>query len=165
LNLASSQAEAEELRVLTIGQLSAASGVPTSTIRFWERRELLAPQARSGGQRRYGEEALSQIGMLLLCQDAGFTLAEIRQTMAQRATDPTSWRELVEAKMVDVANSLRKLNKAYQLLSHALECTHEDIATCPRFLAAVEHRAGLRPDDPDQSTGDATASGLPSFAD
>jgi MerR family redox-sensitive transcriptional activator SoxR len=140
------------LPVLTIGQLATASGVPTSTIRFWERRELLRPAARSGGQRRYGEEALAQVGMLRLCQDAGFTLAEIRQMLAQRAEDPTRWRELVEAKMVDVANSLRKLNKAYDLLSHALECTHDDIANCPLFQEAVQHRVG------------ATATDLPALA-
>jgi DNA-binding transcriptional MerR regulator len=140
--------------VLTIGQLAAASGVPTSTLRFWERRELLTPHARSGGQRRYREEALSQVGMLLLCQEAGFTLAEIRRMLAQRATDPTQWRALVEAKRVDVANSLKKLNKAYDLLSHALECTHEDIIDCSRFQHAVEHRTGAG----------TTASGLPARA-
>jgi DNA-binding transcriptional MerR regulator len=136
--------------VLTIGQLAAASGVPTSTIRFWERRDLLVPAARSGGQRRYTEDALAQVGLLRLCQDAGFTLTEIQQMLAQRAGDPTRWRELVEAKMVDVATSLRKLQKAHDLLSHALECTHDDIVRCPRFQAAVENRV--------------TATGRPSLA-
>ncbi|HEX5407324.1 MAG TPA: MerR family transcriptional regulator [Pseudonocardiaceae bacterium] len=140
--------------MLTIGQLAAATGVPTSTIRFWERRDLLRPQGRSGGQRRYDDEALHQVGVLLLCQDAGFTLAEIRHVLAQRATDPTGWRDLVAAKMADVANSLRKLEKAHDLLSHALECTHEDITKCPEFIAAVQHRSG---------TG-ATANDLPSLA-
>ncbi|HEX3649100.1 MAG TPA: MerR family transcriptional regulator [Pseudonocardiaceae bacterium] len=143
--------------MLTIGQLAEATGVPTSTIRFWERRDLLTPQARSGGQRRYTEDALARVGLLRLCQDAGFTLTEIRQVLAQRAADPTRWRGLVEAKMVDVANSLRELNKAYDLLSHALECTHEDIMKCPRFQAAVVHRAG-------QAPADATATGRPSLA-
>lgn len=132
--------------MLTIGQLAAASGVPTSTIRFWERRDLLVPAARSGGQRRYTEDALAQVGLLRLCQDAGFTLTEIRQMLAQRAADPTRWRELVEAKMVDIANSLRKLNKAYDLLTHALECHHEDITRCPDFQAAVLHRVGVVPE-------------------
>lgn len=143
--------------MLTIGQLADATGVPTSTIRFWERRDLLTPAARSGGQRRYTEDALARVGLLRLCQDAGFTLTEIRQVLAQRAVDPTRWRELVEAKMDDVANSLRKLNKAYELLGHALECHHEDIMKCPDFQAAVEQRVGQAPED-------ATASGRPSLA-
>jgi DNA-binding transcriptional MerR regulator len=140
--------------VLTIGQLAEATGVPTSTIRFWERRDLLTPQARSGGQRRYTEDALTRVGLLRLCQDAGFTLTEIRQLLA-RTTEPNRWRELVEAKMVDVANSLRKLNKAHDLLTHALECSHEDITTCAEFQAAVVLRAGQAP---------ATATDRPSLA-
>jgi MerR family redox-sensitive transcriptional activator SoxR len=137
--------------VLTIGQLAKATGVPTSTIRFWERRGLLAPQARLAGQRRYSEDAAHQVGLLLLCQDAGFTLAEIQRMIAQRATDPTTWRRLVEDKMVDVESSLAKLHKAYELLSHALDCHHDDILSCPDFQEAVRHRVA----------GAATATDLP----
>jgi MerR family redox-sensitive transcriptional activator SoxR len=148
--------------MLTIGQLATASGVPTSTIRFWERRGLLAPDARSGGQRRYSEEALSQVGVLRLCQDAGFTLAEIRQMMAQRPTDPFGWRSLVEAKMVSITESLGRLNKAHDLLSHALECTHDDIGQCPKFRAAVDHRTGQNTGDGRHTCPDGVrASGLP----
>ena len=126
--------------MLTIGQLATTTGVPTSTIRFWERRGLLAPQARQAGQRRYSEDAVHQVGLLLLCQDAGFTLAEIQRTIERRATDPSTWRQLVEDKMVDVRSSLAKLQKAHALLSHALECHHDDILTCPDFQEAVRHR-------------------------
>jgi len=128
--------------MFTIGQLSVATGVPTSTIRFWERRDLLRPAARSGGQRRYTEDALSQVGMLRLCQDAGFTLAEIQDLVTKQQTDQFRWRELVDAKMVTITESLRKLNKARDLLTHALECEHEDITQCPLFQAAVQHRSG-----------------------
>jgi DNA-binding transcriptional MerR regulator len=129
--------------VLTIGQLSTASGVPTSTIRFWERRGLIRPASRSGGQRRYTEEALSQVGMLRLCQDAGFTLAEIQELVTKQVTDNYRWRALVEAKMISVNETLAKLNKARDLLTHALECEHEDIRHCPKFRAAVDHRTGV----------------------
>jgi DNA-binding transcriptional MerR regulator len=128
--------------MLTIGQLSAASGVPTSTIRFWERRGLLRPHARSGGQRRYTEEALTQVGMLRLCQDAGFTLAEIQDLVTKQLSDRFQWRELVAAKMVSITDSLRKLEKARGLLAHALECPYEDIRQCPKFRAAVDFRSG-----------------------
>lgn len=135
--------------MFTIGQLSDICGVPTSTIRFWERRGLLQPQARSGGQRRYTEEALSQVGMLLLCQDAGFTLAEIRELVTKQATDRFRWRELVEAKMITITDSLRKLDKARDLLTHALDCEHDDITRCPKFRAAVAHRSGSQIPAPD----------------
>lgn len=149
--------------MLTIGQLATASGVPTSTIRFWERRDLLRPAARSGGQRRYETSALTQVGMLRLCQDAGFTLTEIREIMDLQASDPTRWRELVEAKLADVAASMAKLRTAHDLLSHALDCHHDDIRQCPDFQAAVEYRAvhhTLALDDPES----VTANDLPELA-
>lgn len=128
--------------MLTIGELAAASGVPTSTIRFWERRDLIRPTTWSAGQRRYDNEALNEVGVLRLCQDAGFTLAEIHEMKQRRANDRNGWREFVETKIVDVAASLAKLQKAHDILSHGLECTAEDITLCPKFQAAVQLRTG-----------------------
>lgn len=136
----------------TIGQLSAASGVPTSTIRFWERRGLLAPQAREGGQRRYGEDSLYEVGVLRLCQDAGFTLAEIKRVITRDEGEP-GWRAQVAEKMADVEAGLRRLNKARDLLAHALECEYDDIAQCPRFQAAVLQRTQAVPADPATASG------------
>lgn len=148
--------------MLTIGQLAAASGVPTSTIRFWERKDLLRPTTWSGGQRRYDSDALTQVGTLRLCQDAGFTLTEIREIIDLPATDPTRWRELVRAKLVDVAASMARLRTAHDLLNHALTCHHEDIRQCPDFQAAVRYRA-VHHTVPDPSTLP-TANGLPELA-
>lgn len=151
--------------MLTIGQLAAASGVPTSTIRFWERRDLIRPTTRAGGQRRYDQDALTQVGMLRLCQDAGFTLTEIREILDLPQADPTGWRELVQAKLDDVAQSMAKLRKTHDLLTHALECRHDDIRQCPDFQAAVAHRA-MHDAPPDQlrARDRVTATGLPELA-
>jgi hypothetical protein len=59
---------------------------------------------------------------------------------------------------VDVANRLAKLHKAHELLTHALECHHEDILTCPDFQDVVRQRAaGATATE----AGSATANGLP----
>ena len=65
-------------QLLTIGQLSAETGVPTSTIRFWERKGLLIPDHRQSGQRRYTSGAVRSVAMLRLLQEVGLTLADIR---------------------------------------------------------------------------------------
>jgi len=80
--------------------------------------------------------------MLRLCQDAGFTLAEIQDLVTKQQTDHFRWRGLVDAKMVTITESLRKLNKARDLLAHALECEYEDITRCPKFRQAVDLRSG-----------------------
>jgi DNA-binding transcriptional MerR regulator len=71
--------------LLSIGRLSAETGVPTSTIRFWERKGLLSPAFRRSGQRRYTAAAVRGVVMLRLLQEAGLTLADIRRFREERA--------------------------------------------------------------------------------
>jgi len=124
----------------TIGQLAESCGVPTSAIRFWERRGLLSEPVRVGGQRRYTEDSRAEVALLKLCQDAGFTLSEIRELGARREVDLTSWRDMVKAKIADVEENLRKLQHTHEMLAHALECPERDITQCPRFCAALDRR-------------------------
>jgi DNA-binding transcriptional MerR regulator len=129
--------------MLTIGQLSEATGIPTSTLRFWERKGLLTPDAREGGQRRYTDEALTKIALLRLCQDAGWTLSEIGQIVQERLALSPNWRELVRTKMDHLETEILQLSHAHEMLEHVLECPHTDITQCPKFRKALEHRKGI----------------------
>lgn len=129
--------------MLTIGQLSEATGIPTSTLRFWERRGLLTPDARKGGQRRYTEEALTKVALLRLCQDAGWTLTEIGQIVRERLALAPNWRATVRTKMDQLETEIAQLSHAHKMLEHVLECPHKDITRCPKFRSALEHRKGI----------------------
>ena len=124
---------ATEGPLLTIGQLAAATGVPSSTIRFWERKGLLAPARRQSGQRRYEATEARSVALLRLCQEAGLTLADIRRFRDERAVTPGSWHTLVEQKLADVEHQITALEHARKLLSHAATCHHDDLLTCPGF--------------------------------
>ena len=126
--------------MFTIGQLSEATGVPASTIRFWERRGLLPVADRQGGQRRYTDAALTEVATLLLCQEAGFTLAEIREVNDELATRTDSWRDFIRAKITDIERDQARLAHARELLEHALDCHHQVLSECPDFLAVVASR-------------------------
>lgn len=124
---------------LTIGQLATATGVPTSTIRFWERKALLPKAARVSGQRRYPVEAREWIVLLRKCQEAGLTLAEIRELQRRLGESREDCRDLLRAKVSDIDRRMADLAHARELLSHALACEHENITQCPNFRA---HLAG-----------------------
>ena len=119
--------------LLTIGQLAAETGVPSSTIRFWERKGLLTPARRQSGQRRYEPAAARSVALLRLCQEAGLTLADIRRFRDERAVTPGSWHTLVEQKLADVERQITALEHARKLLSHAATCHHDDLLACPGF--------------------------------
>ena len=120
-------------QLLTIGQLSAETGVPTSTIRFWERKGLLTPDHRQSGQRRYTPAAVRGVAMLRLLQEVGLTLADIRRFREERAITPRSWHTLVADKLTDVERQIAALEHARDLLSHASTCHHDDLLACPGF--------------------------------
>jgi DNA-binding transcriptional MerR regulator len=122
-----------EPQLLTIGQLSAETGVPTSTIRFWERKGLLTPDHRQSGQRRYTPAAVRGVAMLRLLQEVGLTLADIRRFREERAITPRSWHTLVADKLTDVERQIAALEHARDLLTHASTCHHDDLLACPGF--------------------------------
>ena len=126
--------------MFTIGELAEATGVPASTIRFWERKGLLPVAERRGGQRRYTDAALMEVATLLLCQEAGFTLAEIGRIEDELATRTDTWRDFVRAKITDIERDQARLAHAKTLLEHALECHHEVLGECPDFQAVVASR-------------------------
>ncbi|WP_168188281.1 MerR family transcriptional regulator [Hahella sp. CCB-MM4] len=64
--------------MMRIGQLAEMTGVPASTIRYYERLNILTGiQRTSGGDRRYTEEAVLRLQMIRGMQSLGFSLADI----------------------------------------------------------------------------------------
>jgi len=65
-----------------IGELAAASGMTTKTLRFYDASGLLSPQARTAnGYRHYGPDALARIDFIRRGRAAGLTLAQIKEVI------------------------------------------------------------------------------------
>lgn len=119
---------------MTIGRLAQAAGVGVETIRFYQRRGLLAqPDRPAGGVRRYGADAIARIGFIRRAQDVGFslddvaTLLKLGQTPKCRGARTLAARklELVEARM----NSLQRMKQALgDLIS---QCDAGGERSCP----------------------------------
>lgn len=69
-------------RPLTIGRLAKAAGVNVETIRYYQRRGLIAePRRPPGGHRNYAPEVLGQIAFVRRAQQLGFSLAEVKDLL------------------------------------------------------------------------------------
>ena len=67
---------------LTIGRLAKAAGVNVETIRYYQRRGLIAePRRPPGGHRKYAPEVLGQIAFIRRAQQLGFSLAEVKDLL------------------------------------------------------------------------------------
>ncbi len=70
---------------MRIGEAAEAAGVPTQTIRFYERRGLLPSPARgSNGYREYDASVLARLAFIRSGQAAGLTLVEIASVLDLR---------------------------------------------------------------------------------
>jgi MerR family transcriptional regulator, redox-sensitive transcriptional activator SoxR len=64
--------------VLTIGSLAARTGVAVSALRFYESKKLIVPGRNAGGQRRYLRSDIRRISFVLIAQQLGLSIEEIR---------------------------------------------------------------------------------------
>jgi MerR family mercuric resistance operon transcriptional regulator len=118
---------------LTIGRLAAAGGVGVETIRFYQRKGLLAQPPRAGAIRRYGGEDLRRLRFIRQAQAAGFTLGEIGELLRLDAgEDRERARELAEARVAALEEKIKELGQvrdALQRLAHA--CGSDGAGPCP----------------------------------
>jgi len=69
----------------TIGQLASTAGVPSSTVRYYERQGLLSPDGRTGGNFRvYDGESLRRLRFIRTAQSTGFRLKDIQRLLEMR---------------------------------------------------------------------------------
>lgn len=98
---------------MKIGDLARVSGVPSQTIRFYERRGLLLPSGRErNGYRRYDQKAASRLAFIRGAQTAGLTLAEIASVITIRDAGETPCAHvstLLATKLEDVQRRQREL--------------------------------------------------------
>lgn len=100
---------------LTIGQLAKNAGVGVETVRFYERKGLLAsPNRRPSGYRQYGEEVVNRLRFIKRAKELGFTLNEIKDLLSLRL-DPTTTcadvKERAEEKIDDIEAKIRTLRR------------------------------------------------------
>jgi len=98
---------------MRIGELAAAAGTTTKTLRFYEDSGLLPPTERAAnGYRDYGPEALSRLDFIRRGQAAGLTLAQIREVIDIRDAGDAPCHhvhELLTARVVDVDRQIADL--------------------------------------------------------
>ncbi|MBV9528285.1 MerR family transcriptional regulator [Sphingomonas sp.] len=124
----------------TIGGLAHAAGVGVETVRYYQRRGLLAEPARPQGEvRRYGEADVKRLRFIRSAQAAGFTLAEIKELLDLDASDDRARaRELARARVAAIDDTIARLREARDALAAlATACANTRAGPCP-ILGAFE---------------------------
>jgi len=100
----------------------------------------MPPARRVSGQRRYGEQAVGLLAMILFFRDVGFSLAETKRLIASRSRSPDAWRGLARDKLAQLDEGIARAQVARIALQHALRCGQRDILECPNFARVIAGR-------------------------
>lgn len=119
---------------LTIGEVAARTGVPTSALRFYERERLLVAQRSRGGQRRIHRDELRRIAFIRIAQRVGLTLEEIRAALASlpagRTPTAADWQRLSRAWRPRLEAQIALLERLRDQLSSCIGCGCLSLRAC-----------------------------------
>lgn len=121
---------------MTIAKLAKAGGVGVDTVRYYQRRGLLAEPGRSqggGGFRHYGDPDVRRLRFIRKAQGAGFTLQEIGELLALDATDDRAKaRVLALSRVATLDARIADMTAARDALSKlAKACGASAAGPCP----------------------------------
>lgn len=121
---------------LRSGQVAAAAGVNLQTLRYYERRGLVAePDRTSGGHRLYPPETVTVLRIIKAAQRLGFTLDEVSDLLAAgahrygRGRD-AGLRERSRAKLAEVERKIADLAVIRDTLREAVAAGCDDLVVC-----------------------------------
>ena len=118
---------------MTIARLGAAAGVGVETVRYYQRRGLLAVPARAGAVRRYGAEDVKRLHFIRRAQAAGFTLEEIGELLAlDRTDDRARVRQLASERLAALDARIAELESSRTALERLrTACASGAKGPCP----------------------------------
>lgn len=117
---------------MDITEVAKRSGIPASTLRFYEEKGLIASTGRSGLRRVFGSGVLERLALIGLGSAAGFSLDEIARMFAPDGR-PNIDRKLLAAKAAQLNGTIRKLGRLRDGLRHAAVCPAPSHMECPTF--------------------------------
>jgi len=123
--------------LLSIGELSERTGVPTSALRYYDELGLVRPAARAAGRRRYAPSAVRDVSLILFLREIGFSLTEIGRFVAG---ERQGRQEMIDHKLAELAEQQHRIEVARTALEHGRQCPASDPMRCSRFWSIIEGR-------------------------
>jgi MerR family redox-sensitive transcriptional activator SoxR len=119
---------------LTIGQLSARSGVAPSALRYYERLGLIHAERTGGNQRRYPRAELRRVAFIRIAQQVGVSLDEIREALDSlpdgRTPSAQDWARISAAWRNRLDEKIRLISKLRDDLTGCIGCGCLSLQRC-----------------------------------
>jgi DNA-binding transcriptional MerR regulator len=117
---------------MDIAEVAKVSGLPASTLRYYEEKGLIKSYGRNGLRRLFSANVVERLALISLGRNAGFSLEEIYEMFTPDG--PVINRELLLAKADELDNKIAELTAMRDGLNHAAVCKAPNHFECPKFL-------------------------------
>nr|AQQ74639.1 hypothetical protein [uncultured bacterium] len=125
---------------LDISEVARRSGIPASTLRFYEEKKLIHSIGRRGLKRLFDASVLQRLALISLGRAAGFSLEEMTRMFGPDGK-PRIDRKLLAAKAEELDTRIRELVAMRDGLKHAVGCRAPSHMECPTFRRLLKAAA------------------------
>lgn len=134
---------------MDIAEVARRSGVPASTLRFYEEKGLITSVGRQGLRRLFSPRVLERLALIALGRVAGFSLDDIAQMLGADG-QPQIDRQPLSAKADELDHTIQRLTAMRDGLRHAAACRAPSYIECPSFQRLLNLAAAgvIRADAP-----------------
>jgi DNA-binding transcriptional MerR regulator len=126
-----------------IAEVAKKSGIPASTLRFYEEKGLIRSTGRLGLRRTFAPGVLERLSLISLGSAAGFSLGEIARMFTADGR-PRIDRQALMAKARELDATIRKLVAMRRGLRHAAACPAPSHMECPTFRRLLAAASGAK---------------------
>ncbi len=142
---------------LSIGALARRTGLAVSAIRYYEAQGLISPWRNPGGQRRYQRADIRRLSFVMIAQQFGLTLPEIRTVLSglpgNRTPTPQDWKSISKDLRARLDQRIDTLTRLRDDLDGCIGCGCLSLPKCA--LYNPDDRAQARGSGPRYLMGDA----------
>lgn len=121
-------------RGLSIGQLADRTGLSVSAIRHYESEGLVQAWRTDGGQRRFERADIRRLSFVLISQELGFSLAQIRTHLERlpqgRPPDQGDWNRIAAGFREDIDARIAGLETLRDRLDGCIGCGCLSLKRC-----------------------------------
>jgi MerR family redox-sensitive transcriptional activator SoxR len=122
---------------ITIGQLSARTGLAVSAIRYYESQGLVCPERSRGGQRRFLRADIRRLSFVMIAQQLGFSISRIRKVLAGlpegRTPTKQDWTQISHLIRYDLDRRIAMLSRLRDKLDGCIGCGCLSLKSCALY--------------------------------
>ncbi|MFQ6550315.1 helix-turn-helix domain-containing protein [Aestuariibius sp. 2305UL40-4] len=120
------------MKTIDIVELSHRTGLPASTLRYYEERSLISSIGRKGLRRLFDATVFQRLALVALGRSAGFSLSEIEAFFSSDGSASID-RKLLHEKAAEIDHQIQMLQQVRDGLLHVAECPEPSHLECSRF--------------------------------